>query len=177
MDRRYTTVDVFTEHMFGGNPLAVVLDAQNLSAAQMQSIAAEFNYAESTFVLPPRDPQHTAQVRIEFREKLRDRVRKLDADEEPFRAHSLWFNSQPDRDASPSMPPGGGNTVLITFIMRPAMFGKTAFPRIVARAISGIVSDGKPRRHAERIRAAARSALMEQKGKAADSENQVYSAR
>ena len=64
MDRRYTTVDVFTERMFGGNPLAVVLDAQELSAAQMQSIAAEFNYAESSFVLPPRDPQHTAQVRI-----------------------------------------------------------------------------------------------------------------
>jgi trans-2,3-dihydro-3-hydroxyanthranilate isomerase len=64
MERRYTTVDVFTERMFGGNPLAVVLDAQGLSAAQMQSIAAEFNYAESTFVLPPRDPQHSAQVRI-----------------------------------------------------------------------------------------------------------------
>ena len=64
MDRRYTTVDVFTEHMFGGNPLAVVLDAQDLSASQMQSIAAEFNYAETTFVLPPRDPQHKAQVRI-----------------------------------------------------------------------------------------------------------------
>ena len=64
MERRYTTVDVFTERMFGGNPLAVVLDALELSAAQMQSIAAEFNYAESTFVLPPRDPKHTAQVRI-----------------------------------------------------------------------------------------------------------------
>src|SRR6476660_8273937 len=64
MERRYTTVDVFTDRMFGGNPLAVVLDAQGLSAAQMQSIAAEFNYAESTFVLPPRDPRHSAQVRI-----------------------------------------------------------------------------------------------------------------
>ncbi len=64
MERRYRTVDVFTERMFGGNPLAVVLDALELSGAQMQSIAAEFNYAESTFVLPPRDPKHTAQVRI-----------------------------------------------------------------------------------------------------------------
>lgn len=64
MERRYTTVDVFTEHMFGGNPLAVVLDALELSGAQMQSIAAEFNYAETTFVLPPRDRKHTAQVRI-----------------------------------------------------------------------------------------------------------------
>jgi trans-2,3-dihydro-3-hydroxyanthranilate isomerase len=64
MERRYVTVDVFTGRMFGGNPLAVVLDALELTAAQMQSIAAEFNYAESTFVLPPRDPEHTAQVRI-----------------------------------------------------------------------------------------------------------------
>ncbi len=64
MERRYVTVDVFTGRMFGGNPLAVVLDAQGLTGAQMQSIAAEFNYAETTFVLPPRDPKHTAQVRI-----------------------------------------------------------------------------------------------------------------
>jgi trans-2,3-dihydro-3-hydroxyanthranilate isomerase len=64
MDRRYKTVDVFTERRFGGNPLAVVLDALELSGAQMQSIAAEFNYAETTFVLPPRDPKHSAQVRI-----------------------------------------------------------------------------------------------------------------
>jgi trans-2,3-dihydro-3-hydroxyanthranilate isomerase len=64
MLRRYVTVDVFTAQMFGGNPLAVVLDAQGLSVAQMQSVAAEFNYAETTFVLPPRDPRRTAHVRI-----------------------------------------------------------------------------------------------------------------
>ncbi len=62
--RRYVTVDVFTQHAFGGNPLAVVLDAQGLSAEQMQAIATEFNYSETTFVLPPRDPRHTAHVRI-----------------------------------------------------------------------------------------------------------------
>jgi trans-2,3-dihydro-3-hydroxyanthranilate isomerase len=64
MERHYTTVDVFTDRMFGGNPLAVVLDAQGLAAAQMQAIAAEFNYAETTFVLPPSNPSHSAQVRI-----------------------------------------------------------------------------------------------------------------
>jgi len=64
MQRRYRTVDVFTEAAFGGNPLAVVLDAQGLSTGQMQAIAAEFNYAETTFVLPPGDPSHTARVRI-----------------------------------------------------------------------------------------------------------------
>jgi trans-2,3-dihydro-3-hydroxyanthranilate isomerase len=64
MLRRYITVDVFTDRAFGGNPLAVVLDAGGLSTAQMQAIASEFNYSETTFVLPPRDPAHDAQVRI-----------------------------------------------------------------------------------------------------------------
>jgi trans-2,3-dihydro-3-hydroxyanthranilate isomerase len=60
----YLTVDVFTDRVFAGNPLAVVTDATGLSPAQMQAIAAEFNYSESTFVLPPDDPTHTARVRI-----------------------------------------------------------------------------------------------------------------
>ena len=64
MQRRYITVDVFTDRAFGGNPLAVVLDAGGLSTAQMQAIAVEFNYSETTFVLPPRDAAHDAQVRI-----------------------------------------------------------------------------------------------------------------
>jgi trans-2,3-dihydro-3-hydroxyanthranilate isomerase len=64
MQRRYITVDVFTDRAFGGNPLAVVLDAGGLSTVQMQAIASEFNYSETTFVLPPRDPAHDAQVRI-----------------------------------------------------------------------------------------------------------------
>jgi trans-2,3-dihydro-3-hydroxyanthranilate isomerase len=64
MQRRYITVDVFTDRAFGGNPLAVILDAGGLSTAQMQAIAFEFNYSETTFVLPPRDSAHDAQVRI-----------------------------------------------------------------------------------------------------------------
>lgn len=60
----FVTVDVFTDTKFGGNPLAVVLDARGLSAGQMQAIAAEFNLAETTFVLPPRQASHTAEVRI-----------------------------------------------------------------------------------------------------------------
>ena len=64
MKRRYVTVDVFTNSAFGGNPLAVVLDAGGLSTAQMQAIATEFNYSEITFVLPPQDSANDAQVRI-----------------------------------------------------------------------------------------------------------------
>jgi trans-2,3-dihydro-3-hydroxyanthranilate isomerase len=64
MPLEFITVDVFTDQRFGGNPLAVIPDARGVTAAQMQAIAAEFNLAETTFVLPPQDPSHTAQVRI-----------------------------------------------------------------------------------------------------------------
>ncbi|HEX4041997.1 MAG TPA: PhzF family phenazine biosynthesis protein [Xanthobacteraceae bacterium] len=64
MQVEFVTVDVFTERAFGGNPLAVILDARGVTTGQMQAIAAEFNLAETTFVLPPRDPAHTAEVRI-----------------------------------------------------------------------------------------------------------------
>lgn len=60
----FVTVDVFTERRFGGNPLAVFPDARGLSDAEMQSLAAEFNLSETTFVLPPSDPANTARVRI-----------------------------------------------------------------------------------------------------------------
>ncbi len=61
---QFATVDVFTSDQFNGNPLAVVLNAEGLSSSQMQAIAAEFNLAETTFVSPPQDPTHTAEVRI-----------------------------------------------------------------------------------------------------------------
>jgi trans-2,3-dihydro-3-hydroxyanthranilate isomerase len=64
MRLQFKTVDVFTQHRFSGNPLAVVLNAEGLSTPQMQAIAAEFNLAETTFVLPPKDAAHTAEVRI-----------------------------------------------------------------------------------------------------------------
>ncbi len=64
--RRYSfvTVDVFTNQRFGGNPLAVFPDARGMSDAEMQSLAAEFNLSETTFVLPPDDSTNTARVRI-----------------------------------------------------------------------------------------------------------------
>jgi trans-2,3-dihydro-3-hydroxyanthranilate isomerase len=64
MRYRYYTCDVFTAHRFGGNPLAVLPEAAGLSGEQMQRIAREFNYSETTFVLPPDDPAHTRKVRI-----------------------------------------------------------------------------------------------------------------
>jgi trans-2,3-dihydro-3-hydroxyanthranilate isomerase len=64
MERRYVTADVFAEQRFGGNPVATVLNAEGLSTGQMQAIALEFNYSETTFVLPPRNPANAAWVRI-----------------------------------------------------------------------------------------------------------------
>jgi trans-2,3-dihydro-3-hydroxyanthranilate isomerase len=64
MTLTYETVDVFTDTAFGGNPLAVVFGGEALTTERMQAIAVEFGYSETTFVLPPKDPANTAQVRI-----------------------------------------------------------------------------------------------------------------
>ncbi|HEX6011462.1 MAG TPA: PhzF family phenazine biosynthesis protein, partial [Geminicoccaceae bacterium] len=64
MRYRFVTCDVFTDRRFGGNQLAVLPEAEGLSPAWMQSIAAEFNYSETTFVVPPAEPAHRARVRI-----------------------------------------------------------------------------------------------------------------
>jgi trans-2,3-dihydro-3-hydroxyanthranilate isomerase len=63
MRYRYFICDVFTRERFGGNPLAVLPDARGLSSAAMQKIAREFNFSESTFVLPP-ERGGTKRVRI-----------------------------------------------------------------------------------------------------------------
>lgn len=57
-------VDVFSDRPFGGNQLAVFPEAAGIPDATMQQLAREFNFSETTFVLPPRDPSHTCQVRI-----------------------------------------------------------------------------------------------------------------
>jgi len=60
----YYVLDVFTERPFGGNPLAVVLEADRLNSVEMQTIAREFNLSETVFVLTPASPGHTARIRI-----------------------------------------------------------------------------------------------------------------
>jgi trans-2,3-dihydro-3-hydroxyanthranilate isomerase len=64
MSRKFHITDVFTDKPFGGNQLAVIPDARGLSSEQMQTIAREFNFSESTFVFPPDDSSHTRKVRI-----------------------------------------------------------------------------------------------------------------
>jgi trans-2,3-dihydro-3-hydroxyanthranilate isomerase len=60
----FVQVDVFTERVFGGNPLAVVFEAAGLSDTEMQAIAREMNCSETTFLLPPTRPDCAARVRI-----------------------------------------------------------------------------------------------------------------
>ncbi len=60
----YRVYDVFTDRRYGGNQLAVFPDAAGLPDAELQSIAAEFNFSEVTFVYPPTDPAYAARLRI-----------------------------------------------------------------------------------------------------------------
>jgi trans-2,3-dihydro-3-hydroxyanthranilate isomerase len=64
MRRRFVTLDVFTHRRFAGNQLAVVLDAEDLDDGVMQSIAREFNLAETVFVQPPQNRENRARLRI-----------------------------------------------------------------------------------------------------------------
>jgi trans-2,3-dihydro-3-hydroxyanthranilate isomerase len=62
--KRFFILDVFTSRRFGGNQLAVITDARGISTAAMQSIAREFNFSETTFVVPARDRECAKRVRI-----------------------------------------------------------------------------------------------------------------
>lgn len=61
---RYRLVDVFTETVLEGNPLAVFPDARGLGGDLMQKIARELNLSETTFVLPATRADCVAHVRI-----------------------------------------------------------------------------------------------------------------
>lgn len=60
----FCTVDVFSERIFGGNPLAVFPEAQGLNPAMMQRIAGELNLSETAFVFPAEQAEHTRRLRI-----------------------------------------------------------------------------------------------------------------
>jgi trans-2,3-dihydro-3-hydroxyanthranilate isomerase len=64
MDRRFYTLDVFTDTRFQGNPLAVITDGDGLSNDVMQAIAREMNLAETVFVQKPTEDNALARLRI-----------------------------------------------------------------------------------------------------------------
>lgn len=64
MQRRFYTLDVFTNHRFQGNPLAVITDGDGLSTNAMLAIAREMNLSETVFVQKPTEDQALARLRI-----------------------------------------------------------------------------------------------------------------
>ena len=72
MERRFYTLDVFTNTRFEGNPLAVITDGDGLSDDMMQAIAREMNLSETVFVQKPTEDNALARLRIfTTREELR----------------------------------------------------------------------------------------------------------
>jgi PhzF family phenazine biosynthesis protein len=64
MARRFAQVDVFGTGPYSGNPVAVVLDAEEMSGEEMQRFSRWTNLSETTFVLPPSNPEADYRVRI-----------------------------------------------------------------------------------------------------------------
>lgn len=64
MQLKFHTLDVFTDQRFGGNPLAVVHGADDLTPEEMQTVARELKLSETVFVMSPANPAHSAKIRI-----------------------------------------------------------------------------------------------------------------
>ena len=64
MQYRYHTLDVFTDRLFGGNPLAVFPRAEGLPTRVMAALARELNLSETVFVFPPSSGDATRKLRI-----------------------------------------------------------------------------------------------------------------
>ena len=69
MQTPFYQVDVFSDELFGGNPLAVFLRGEDFKEAQFQQMAREMNLSETTFVLPSSHPDADFDVRIFTPEK------------------------------------------------------------------------------------------------------------
>lgn len=60
---KFFLVDVFAHGPLQGNPLAVVVDADELDEATMRRLAGEFNQTETTFTMRPSRPEATYRLR------------------------------------------------------------------------------------------------------------------
>lgn len=109
----YRTLDVFTDRVFGGNPLGVFPGAMHLSTDTMQRVAREMNLSETVFLGPPETEEGTARVRI-----------FTPAREVPFAGHptvgsAIFLASADGREAMggavavPTAPSGSGEVTLV----------------------------------------------------------------
>jgi trans-2,3-dihydro-3-hydroxyanthranilate isomerase len=160
MRLNFSTVDVFTDTQFGGNPLAVVVDADGLSSEQMQRIAAEFNLAETTFVLPPKAAGHTAHVRI-FTPRAEMPfaghpnvgtafvvAREGSCYGRPLTGQSLMFEEAAGLVRMELLKQGSEITGARLAAPQPLVGGDTMAPEIVAEACSIAAADIETRNHA-----------------------------
>jgi trans-2,3-dihydro-3-hydroxyanthranilate isomerase len=163
MRLNFVTVDVFTDQAFGGNPLAVVLDGSGLTSVEMQAIAGEFNLAETTFVLPPKDPSHTAQVRI-FTPRAEmpfaghpnvgtafALAREGTCHGRPVGAASMIFEELAGLVPMEMISKGGTVIGARLAAPQPLALGETVAPEIVAEACGLAAGDIETRHHAPRL--------------------------
>jgi len=109
----YHLLDVFTDVVLAGNPLAVVSDADGVSAERMQAIAREFNLSETVFLLDPRNKLHSARLRI-----------FTPTHELPFAGH-----------------PTVGAACLIAFLRAPEMLGRQPLHIVLEEEIGIVACD------------------------------------
>ena len=69
LETPFYQVDVFSDNLFEGNPLAVFLSGEDFKEAQLQQVAREMNLSETTFVFPPSIPESDFDIRIFTPEK------------------------------------------------------------------------------------------------------------
>ena len=100
MKRSYKVVDVFTFRPLLGNPVAVVLDAEDLTTEAMQAVASWTNLSETTFVLPPTTAEADYRLRI-FTPRS----------ELPFAGHPTLGSAHAVLEAGRVTPRGGGRLI------------------------------------------------------------------
>jgi len=128
LNHRFQLVDVFHDQPFSGNPLAVILDADDLSTEKMQQITRWLNLSETAFLLPPTTKDADYRVRIFTLER-----------EMPFAGHPtlgschawLAFGGKPDRDFEIVQECGAG----LISIRRNEMLAFAAPPLIRSGAV------------------------------------------
>jgi len=126
----FKQVDVFTARPFLGNPVAVVIGAEGLDAAQMQRIARWTNLSETTFLLEP------TQARADYRLRIFTPHQEL-----PFAGHPTLGSAHAALESGFVMPHDGklrqecGAGVLELTLEKPRIFVRAPAPKVSPAAV------------------------------------------
>src|SRR5688572_21563132 len=160
---RLFVVDVFAERRYAGNPLAVVVSDETLAEEDMQAIAAEMNFSETTFVAGAPDAEHAHRV------AMFTPARRID-----FAGHAIlgtaWvIRRTRDREAYGSLRlllDGGPVPVHFEdddtawFTAPPMALGASCSPAMIAEAVGVAIDDIDKRSPVQQVRAGATAALL-----------------